>query len=227
MTRKLFWDDPYRTALKTTVSAVAGGEVMLAETILYAFSGGQERDHGRIDGCVVQDARKEGHHIWYTLEPTHTLRPGDSVQVELDWARRYRLMRLHFAAEIVLVLMYRTLPGIEKIGAHIAEDRARIDFAWPESISPVLPAVAREAHTLIGADQPITSAWSDEAGERRYWEVPGFARVPCGGTHLRRTAEVGAIVLRRKNVGKDKERVLISLNEEVNRTGEHEEPARR
>lgn len=213
MTRKLFWDDPYQTTLTTTVSGVAGGEVMLAETILYAFSGGQERDRGTIGDYVVEDARKEGRDIWYTLEPAHTLRSGDPIQVELDWARRYRLMRLHFAAEIVLVLAYRAFPGIEKIGAHIAEDRARIDFTWPESIAPALPAIAQEAHTLIGADQPITSAFSDEAGERRYWDVPGFARVPCGGTHLRRTGEVGALVLRRKNVGKHKERVLISLED--------------
>lgn len=211
MTRKLFWENPYQTTLMTTIGAVAGGEVLLAETILYAFAGGQERDRGLIGGYVVEDARKEGRDIWYSLGPAHTLRPGDPVQVELDWARRYRLMRLHFAAEIVLVLFYRMFPGIEKIGAHIAEERARIDFVWPESIAPALPAIAQEAHELIGADLPITSAFSDEASERRYWEVPGFARVPCGGTHLRRTGEVGTIGLRRKNVGKHKERVLISL----------------
>jgi Ser-tRNA(Ala) deacylase AlaX len=197
VTRKLFWDDPYQTTLTTTVSAVASGDVMLAETILYTLSGGQERDHGRIGGYVVEDARKEGRDIWYTLGPAHTLRSGEPVQVELDWARRYRLMRLHFAAEIVLVLAYRMFPGVEKVGAHIAEDRARIDFTWPESIAPALP----------------TSTFSDEAGERRYWDVPGFARVPCGGTHLRRTSEVGALVLRRKNVGKHTERVLISLED--------------
>ncbi|HAE50502.1 MAG TPA: alanyl-tRNA editing protein, partial [Tistrella mobilis] len=46
---------------------------------------------------------------------------------------------------------------------------------------------------------------------RRYWEVEGVARVPCGGTHLRRTGEVGAITLKRVNVGKGKERIEMRL----------------
>jgi Ser-tRNA(Ala) deacylase AlaX len=69
--------------------------------------------------------------------------------------------------------------------------------------------VAARVQALVRADQPITSAFEDEAGERRYWEVPGFARVRCGGTHLRRTGEVGDIQLKRKNVGRGKERIEI------------------
>jgi alanyl-tRNA synthetase len=45
--------------------------------------------------------------------------------------------------------------------------------------------------------------------ERRYWDVPGFARVACAGTHPRTTGEVGAIVLTRKNPGKGLERIEI------------------
>jgi Ser-tRNA(Ala) deacylase AlaX len=46
-------------------------------------------------------------------------------------------MRLHLAAELVLELVYRALPGVEKTGAHIAADKARIDFAWPKPPSRV------------------------------------------------------------------------------------------
>ena len=53
MTRKVFWEDPYLSSLETTVAAVAGTEVRLAETIFFAFSGGQERDHGTIGGYEV------------------------------------------------------------------------------------------------------------------------------------------------------------------------------
>ena len=45
--------------------------------------------------------------------------------------------------------------------------------------------------------------------EQRYWEVPNFARVPCGGTHLKRTSEVGKLSLKRKNIGKGKERIEV------------------
>lgn len=211
MTRKLFWQDPYRTTLDTTVAGVTGDEVMLHETIFYAFSGGQESDHGSIGGHPVLAARKQGLDILYTLPADHGLKPGDAVHVAIDWTRRYRLMRLHFAAEIVLELVYRRFPGIEKVGAHIAADKARIDFALPEPVTPHLPWLKAEAGRIIAEDQEIESAFSDEATQRRYWKIRDFAAVPCGGTHLRRAGEIGAIRLKRVNIGKGKERVEIAL----------------
>jgi Ser-tRNA(Ala) deacylase AlaX len=211
VTRKVFWDDPYRTELATRVAAVAGDEVTLEATILYAMSGGQESDAGSIAERPVLEARKAGSDIAYRLAPGHGLQPGDPVTLHLDWPRRYRLMRLHLAAEIVLELTGRAFAGIEKIGAHIAADKARIDFAWGASLAPALPGIALAAHAIIAADHAIVSAFSDEAAGRRYWEIAGFARVPCGGTHLRRTSEIGALALKRANPGMGKERIEIRL----------------
>jgi Ser-tRNA(Ala) deacylase AlaX len=203
--------DPYLADLDTRIAAVDGNDVTVEQTIFYALSGGQQSDAGTIGGRRVLQARKAGKEIVYTLEPGHDFKPGDPVRMRIDWARRYRLMRLHFAAEIVLELAYRNLESITKIGAHIGPDKARIDFEWPGNIGAALPLIREQAHQLIQADHTIVSAFSDEASEQRYWEIGGLARVPCGGTHLRRTGEVGAIELRRKNVGKGKERVEIYL----------------
>ena len=213
MTAKLFWADPYRTELDTHITRVAGDEVEVAETIFYALAGGQESDSGTIGGRPVLEARRDGLDIRYRLDPDHGFAEGDSVRMTIDWDRRYRLMRLHFAAEIVLELAYWTLGPIEKIGAHIAEDKARIDFLRDTNIAAELPALQGQAHALIEADQAIVSAFSDEAAERRYWEVEGFARVACGGTHLKRTGEVGAIALKRNNIGRGKERIEIRLSD--------------
>jgi Ser-tRNA(Ala) deacylase AlaX len=212
MTTKVFWTDPYLTKLETRIAEARGDEIMLEQTILYALSGGQESDAGTIGGHPVLEARKQGKDILYRLGPGHGLGVGDLVLVLIDWERRYRLMRLHFAAEIVLELVYRKLDGVPKIGAHISQDKARIDFAWAGNITPVLPELQRAAQAIVDADQPIISAYSDEAAERRYWEVPDFARVPCGGTHLRRTGEVGKINLKRKNIGKGKERIEVFVS---------------
>src|SRR6185295_3473763 len=212
MVAKLFWQDPYRTALDTHVAAVDGDRVTLAETIFYAFSGGQESDAGTIGGHTVLEARKDGRDILYTLEPGHGFQAGDPVTIEIDGARRLKLMRLHLAAEIILELAYQNLPGIQKIGAHIAADKARIDFEWPENISRLFPMMQEKAGALIAADHPIVSAFSDEVNQRRYWEIDGFARVPCGGTHLRRTGEIGIISLKRVNIGKGKERIEIRVS---------------
>ena len=211
MTLKRFWAVPYLTRLETRCAAVAGDEVTVAETIFYAFSGGQESDHGTLGGHEVLAARKAGREIFYRLPAGHGLEPGAPVVMAIDGERRHRLMRLHFAAEIVLELACRELRLAEKIGAHIAADKARIDFAWPENVAKHLPALAAAANRIVAADHAIVSAFSDEAAEQRYWQIPDFARVPCGGTHLRRTAEVGAIALKRRNIGKGKERIEIRV----------------
>jgi Ser-tRNA(Ala) deacylase AlaX len=211
LTKKFFWNDPYQTSLQTQVSTVDGNDIYLVSTIFFAFSGGQESDHGSIAGHAVVAARKEGLELVYTLADDHGLLAGQEVEVCIAWDRRYRLMRLHFAAELVLELFYKSLPGVGKVGAHIAQDKARIDFVWPESIAPLLPAYTQEAQAIIDANLDITCAFEDEATERRYWEIAGFSRVPCGGTHVKRTGELGQIKLKRNNIGRGKERVEIYL----------------
>ncbi len=212
MTFKFFWQDPYLTQLDTYITRVDGNDVTVAETIFYAFSGGQESDHGTIAGKPVLKARKEGKEIFYTLEEGHGLEVGEAVTMTIDWERRYRLMRLHFAAELALELAYRNLKGIEKIGAHISADKARVDFRWAENISGAIPQLETAANHIVQEDRVIVSAYSDEADERRFWEVTGFARVPCGGTHLKRTGEVGRIELKRDNIGKGKERIEVYVS---------------
>lgn len=211
MAIKVFWQDPYLTQHQTTIATVTGNQVTVQSTIFFAFSGGQESDHGSIGGCPVLHAEKDGLEIVYTLADGHGLVPGQTVEVAIDWLRRYRLMRLHFAAELVLELFYNTLPGVEKVGAHIAEEKARIDFVWPESINPLLPEIAKAANAIITSDLEITSAFEDQLNERRYWEIDGFSRVPCGGTHVKQTGEIGPLRLKRNNIGRGKERVEIFL----------------
>jgi alanyl-tRNA synthetase len=206
---KVFWNNPYQTELIAQVTSVKDSVVTLDKTIFYAFAGGQESDRGSIHGYAVIKAEKKDREIFYTLDSGHDLKPGDEVIVEIEWPRRYRLMRLHFAAEIILELVNQRFSKPEKVGAHIAEDKARLDFIWEGSISRIFPLLEEKAGQLIAADLPITSAFSDEAEERRYWEIDGFARVSCGGTHLRKTGEVGPIRLKRNNIGKGRERIEI------------------
>ncbi len=212
MSRKCFWENPYLTRLDTTVATVSGALVTLNETIFYAMSGGQESDAGTLAQWPVLEARKEGTTIHYRLPDGHGLLVGAPVTIEIDGARRLRLMRLHFAAELTLELACRRAPGIEKIGAHIAADKARIDFLLETSIAPMLQELTEEVADIVAQNLPIESAFSDVDRERRYWRIEGFAAVPCGGTHLRSTSEVGAVSLKRKNIGRGKERIEIFVD---------------
>jgi Ser-tRNA(Ala) deacylase AlaX len=187
--------------------------VTLDRTVFFAFSGGQASDSGTIGGYPVLDARTKGLEIVYTLPAAHTLAPGDTDRVEIDWPRRYRIMRLHFAAELVLELVCQGYGHPDKLGANITAEKARVDFAWEGSIAPILPEVADRVRELVDADLPIDSAYEDEAAQRRYWRVDGFAQVPCGGTHPRRTGEVGRVRLKRANPGAGVERIEITLDD--------------
>ncbi len=212
MTRKIFWENPYLSEIEATVINVKENDITVDQTIFYAQSGGQESDHGLINNYRVLRARKRGSEIVYTIGSGHRLRVGDRVKMVIDWERRYRLMRLHFAAELILELTYQKLEGIRKIGAHIAQDKARLDFIWNENISKVFPALKQAAVKIIESNKEIASAFSDQGSEKRYWKVEGFAQVPCGGTHLNRTGEIGKIVLKRVNIGKGKERIEIYIS---------------
>lgn len=214
MTHKVFWDDPYQVELESTVSRVDGPCIELEETIFYAESGGQESDTGTIGGIQVIKAEKLGLSIVYTLEHEPNFQAGTVVTTQIDWARRYALMKLHFAAEVILEVVTHRFPEMTKVGAHISADKSRIDFEWHESVKPLLPELQQQAQSVIDSHAKIISDFSDTNEQRRYWKVDGFAQVPCGGTHLKNTSEVGRIQLKRKNIGKGKERIEISLVEE-------------
>lgn len=211
--RKVFWEDPYLTELSANITGVDGDIVTVDRTIAYAFSGGQESDYGTINGYAILRADKEGHQINYLLEEAHTLKIGDCVKIKIDWGRRYKIMRLHFAAEIILELVRQNFNQPDKIGAHIAADKARLDFAWPGNITEIFGFLENRSNKIVEANLPIKSEFDDEENEIRYWEIDGFARVFCGGTHIKSTGEIGKLTLKRNNIGKGKERIEIYLQQ--------------
>jgi Ser-tRNA(Ala) deacylase AlaX len=229
--KKLFWVDPYLTKINTTVSAVNGNEIVFDETIAYCEAGGQESDKAKINGIEIMGSRmdkSEPYLIYYALLEGHGLSVGDKVAMEIDWPRRNRLMRLHFTCELVLILMNRlfnkTPDGqelrpeeidtvIKKRGAHIAEEGARVDFECATNIADYFPHLLAEYKKIIDADLPIEKGYLDEAKQIRYWRLPDIAMIPCGGTHVKSTREIGDILLKRDRANKGVERIRITLKE--------------
>ena len=208
--RKVFWDNPYQSHLKTRVVSVDINRVLFEETIVFSFSGGQESDIALINGFAVVHSEIEGNLIYYTLPDGHNLQPRNVATMTIDWPRRYRLMRLHFAAELILELVTCKFK-LEKIGAHIAENKARIDFSWNKNISLLFENLLSDYNTIIQKNQNIKTGFTDIQNQRRFWEIEGFSKVACGGTHVRSTAEVGFVTLKRINIGGGKERIEIKL----------------
>lgn len=131
---KVFWDNPYQCTLKTKVVSVNRDWLVFEKTIAYSFAGGQESDKAFINGIPILNSIIEGSLILYQLPEDHGICVGSEVEMTIDWTRRSRLMRLHFAAELILEIVTQKF-GYEKIGAHISETKSRIDFISSETIA--------------------------------------------------------------------------------------------
>jgi Ser-tRNA(Ala) deacylase AlaX len=208
--QKAFWENPYQHHLTTKVARVDGNQVLLEETIAYSFSGGQESDKATINGLSVVGSKMEGHLIYYTLPDGHGFSQGDSIEMAIDWPRRYRLMRLHFAAELVLEIVTQNF-HFEKVGAHISETKSRIDFRCDRNISSIFETILATYNEIIHKDLPIQTGFFDASTQKRFWKIDGLAQVPCGGTHVKSTREVGLVTLKRTHPGKSIERIEIRL----------------
>lgn len=208
--KKIFWENPYQHTLTTHVAAVDGNTLLFDATIAYSFAGGQESDRAWVNGIPILNSTMVGNLIYYTLPDNHGLHVGDEVTMTIDWPRRSRLMRLHFAAELILEIVTQQY-HLQKVGAHIAEHKARIDFKTNTNIATLFAEILQQYNNIIDHNYPIEKGYSDIANQRRYWKITTFAQVPCGGTHVNSTAEVGYVTLRRDHPGKSIERIEIKL----------------
>ena len=234
MTRLLFRDDAYLKSAPARVVAVHERGIELDRTIFYPLGGGQPGDTGAIvrangDRIAIADARKGAtmDSVVHISAPD-AARPevGESVTLEIDWERRYSLMRLHTALHVMSCVVVAPVSG-----GNIAPDRARLDLDIDMSLL-VAERIEQETNALIARAIDTETVWitDDEllarpelvktmsvkppsgAGRVRLLKIPGIDLQPCGGTHVRNIGEIGAIrVLRIRNEGKRNKRVEIGL----------------
>ncbi|MFO7872801.1 MAG: alanyl-tRNA editing protein [Candidatus Undinarchaeales archaeon] len=208
--KKLFWEDPYKKKCKAKVEKVDGKKIILDQSIFFAFSGGQASDKGTIGGIPVLSAEKEDP-ITYTLELEPGFKEGDMVKVKINWKHRYKLMKLHSAAHIVYEIFKETAGSKKIIGSNVSVKKARIDFEMDENVNEYLPEIEKKTKKIIQNDLKIETYEDENEKGKRWWEISGKWKMPCGGTHVKSTSEIGEIELKRKNIGAGKERIEIYL----------------
>jgi len=205
-TKRLFWLDPYQKECEARVERIEGDKIYLDQTVFFAFSGGQESDSGTINSVPVKEAVEEGNYIYYILGQ-HSLKPRDTVKVRIDWGKRYKLMRLHSAVHIVYYAFAEKFGKQEMIGSNISTEKGRLDFSYPENISNLIPEVQKRANEIIGNGLDIKTGFSGLT--ERFWKVGEYEQMPCSGTHVKSTKEIGPVILKRKNIGAGKERIEV------------------
>ncbi len=234
-TTALFRDDFY---LSTTEAIVTGiredGGIELDQTCFYATSGGQPGDNGffeRADGSRIEIATtRHGDTKDIVIHlPAADQSPvlvGEKLVLHIDWARRYKLMRMHTACHLLSVVCQYPITG-----AAVGEDESRVDFDMSETIDK--DAVTAAMMALVDGNHPIYLQWitdselaanPDIVKSKNVRPPIGLGRVslvcigenasvdsqPCGGTHVSETQEVGAIYIAKiEKKGKENRRFRI------------------
>jgi misacylated tRNA(Ala) deacylase len=233
MTKELFRKDSYLKECDADVTAVEGQAVAVDRTVFYPLGGGQPGDTGSItwpagNVRIIDTRYGDSGEILHVVEEGGPLPPvGETVHLQLDWERRYRHMRMHTAMHLLgAVLRY----GVT--GGNISAEKSRLDFDMEDSVDK--EAVADAMQALVEADHAISCRWISDAeldenpelvrtmsvqpprgkGEVRLLEIEGVDLQPCGGTHLKSTAEVGKVRIGKvEKKGRRNRRVNIHLDD--------------
>jgi misacylated tRNA(Ala) deacylase len=236
MTEMLFRDDGYLRSCNARATHVDERGIRLDRTVFYPMGGGQPGDSGELrlsSGrpiAIVDTVKGDGpDEVIHVPEPGSALpEPGAELVAEIDWNRRYRLMRMHTC----LHLLCSIVPGAVT-GGQVSDGRGRLDFDVPGS-SLDKEAITRRVNALIAEGRPVGPRWiTDEelaaqpelvrtmsvkppsgTGRVRLMEIAGVDLQPCGGTHVRNTAEIGPVAVTKiENKGKQNRRVILAFAE--------------
>ncbi len=211
MTERLYYTEPYRRTFDATVVSVESVEgrshVTLDQTAFYPTSGGQPFDTGTLGGAAVSDVidREDGT-IAHVV--AGSLKAGDVVTGEIDWARRFDHMQQH-TGQHVLSAAFDRLFGVRTESFHMGQLLApTIDLAREVTASEVAKA-EDDANRVVWEDRPVTVrfATAEEAaamplrkesgrtGSLRLIDVQDYDLSACGGTHVERTGAIGVIAI--------------------------------
>jgi misacylated tRNA(Ala) deacylase len=232
----LFREDSYLKDCDATVVAIEpNGGIVLDRTVFYAASGGQPADRGSLVS-KAGDAIPIANVVFNDLGKTtiaHVPAPGappvavgDALRAEIDWPIRHARMRMHTA----LHLLSAVLP-YPVTGGSVGEAESRLDFDIPDA-GLDKDAITAKLAEMIAMDAAVSSRWIADAeleanpgliktmsvkppmgtGRVRLIEIVGYDLQPCGGTHVRRTDEIGDVrVTQIEKKGKQNRRVRIAF----------------
>ncbi len=220
MTEKLYLNDSYITKATGRPTAISGDTVSLDRTVFYPTGGGQPCDTGFLEAegarYQVTEVFKKEDEVFHRVTGDLSSISGE-VSLSIDWDRRYSHMRYHTAIHIIDAIVHRNPSTYGLItGSQIYQDRARVDFDFPEFSREIADKIIGEANVVIAENHTVKIR---ELSQAEALAVPGLARTgpgrellkkldtirvieiegvdaqADGGTHVRETAEVGTISL--------------------------------
>jgi len=218
-TRRLYYDDSFQDNFTARVlsceplsDVIAGHEttcwgVLLDQTHLYPTAGGQPNDLGKLGEANVLDVRDlENDDVLHVVD-----RPVPAGRIDgcISWPRRFDHMQQH-TGQHLLSAVFQERFGLPTVSFHLGESVSTIDLHGPQPSLEILEGAARAANAIVFEDREITVRYGtaeqfarmgarkqvERTGTLRAIEIAGIDLQPCGGTHVRRTGQIGTILLR-------------------------------
>jgi len=199
---------------KLVESASSGDAVVLLDrTPFYAESGGQVSDKGRLIAGVVQhivaDMKKDAGLFFHAVKLHGLLKVGDTVTAIVDdEPHRRPTQRNHSATHLLHLALRKTLGAhVEQRGSLVSPERLRFDFTHFEALTPEqLQHIESTVNHFVRHDEPVETAEKPIAEAKamgamalfgeKYGDVVRVVQMGpsvelCGGTHVKRTGEIG------------------------------------
>jgi alanyl-tRNA synthetase len=193
---------------KTSVQEIGDRYVVLEESCFYPESGGQVGDTGFINSSRVIDTKLVNGDIHHMLaEALFSI--GQEVECKIDWDRRYDIMKLHSAAHLAYYAFVDLYGKPKVIGSHVTDTEARVDLQYFDPFD--VEKVSKRLNEIISRNLEIKMWTKPSDPSFRYWKVGACPEMPCGGTHVRNTREIGPVGIRKKSLGKQGMRIYIAL----------------
>jgi alanyl-tRNA synthetase len=207
MTERLYYTDSYLSQFQARVIEISddGRKIYLDRTAFYPSSGGQPFDIGTLGGIAVSDVVDEDDRVAHVVEKPL---PVGGVTGEVDWSRRFDHMQQH-TGQHLLSAVFEELFGIRTVSFHMGSAVSTIDVSAPSLSPPQTERVEERSAEIVAEARPVLITFEDastDLGLRKASERTGTLRIvsiqdldrsACGGTHVRSTAEIGPVAIRK------------------------------
>jgi alanyl-tRNA synthetase len=208
-TTRLYYTDSYLTSFAARVVDVAddGKCVYLEETAFYPTSGGQLHDLGSLGGARIVDVIDEGERIAHLLEAPLGIDTGQ-VTGEIAWDRRFDHMQQHTGQHLLSAVLEEAY-GYHTVSVHFGRDYSSLDLDTDAISAERIVEAEMRANAIVAENRAVTTGFedaaqasglrkeSDRTGPLRIVTIAGLDRSACGGTHVRATGEIGALLIRK------------------------------
>ena len=228
----LFIEDSYLKDFDATILNIDSNKIILDRTAFYAKSGGQPGDIGKIvlngkEINIIDTVYDNKQNILHVCENSKDLKIDEKIKGKINWEIRYKHMRMHTALHLLCSLI-----PYDVTGGQISYEKSRLDFNADDKIEK--EEIENKINQLVKDDHEISYQWItlEELDNQpdlvrtmsvkpprtnnkiRLVKIGSIDLQPCGGTHVKRTKEIGNIKIGKiENKGKMNRRVNLSISD--------------